>query len=92
MNRGKLPVTIFSTSELDASLIDQKSLTFGVTGNEASLFKCYLEDVNLDGAPDLVCIFYRTLTGFVPGNATAILKGRTIDGVAFEGSAAVVIK
>lgn len=92
MNRGKVPVTIYSTAEFDASTIDQTSITFGVTGNEPSLAKCNLGDVDLDGSLDLVCTFYRTITGFEPGDTTAVLKGKTIDGTPIEGSDAVTIR
>lgn len=51
------------------------------------------EDVNGDGVPDLVCRFRIELLGLVPGDAEAVLKGRTrageeimsIDRVRLEG-------
>jgi len=92
MNRGKMPVTIYSTAKFDATKIDQTSLTFGVTGNEKSLSKCELVDANSDGQQDMVCTFYRTMTGFAPGNTTAFLKGKTIGGMLIEGSSPVSIK
>jgi hypothetical protein len=78
--RGTIPVAILSTPAFSAPVaVDHASLTFGRTGDEASLSFCNGngEDVNGDGLLDLVCHFHRPLTGFVPGDALGILRGRT---------------
>ena len=93
-NNGKIPVKIFSSPELDVQSIDHASLTFGATGDEQSLASCnYGEDFNEDGLADLMCHFYKRLTGFeTAGYADSILKGQTIDGLLIEGSDLVKIK
>ncbi len=96
-SRGTIPVAIFSESTFDApSLIDRTSLTFGRTGNENSvqepsrsgvkgLPKCDVQDVNVDGKPDLMCHFETQRTGLQVGDVVAFLKGKTKDGVEIFG-------
>ncbi len=88
-NEGTVPVAVLSSIGFDAlDRIDTSSLTFGRTGDEQSLLLCNEspEDVNGDGYPDLVCHFDTLLTGFLPGDTTGYLKGKTTDGVSFSGS------
>ena len=78
--RGTVPVAIISTESFNAvSAVNQNTLTFGKTGNEASLSRCdgKGEDVNRDGRRDLVCHFHIQLTGFAPGDTQGVLKGKT---------------
>jgi hypothetical protein len=90
---GSIPVTIFSTSYFDTvAMVDQSSLTFGATGDEHSLDFCSIQDVNLDGAADLVCHCDASLTGFERDDTIGILKGQTIDGTPIEGSDSVNIR
>jgi len=87
-SKGKIPVAILSTFDLDAAHnVDQGSLTFGHTGNEDSLAFCNpgFEDVNDDGYDDLVCHFYTQQAGFLPGDEMGFLKGQTGDGTPIEG-------
>ena len=89
---GKIPVAILSTSSFNAvTQVDIKSLTFGATGSEASLAFCNRrgEDVNGDGLPDLVCHFFNRLSGFTSASTNAVLKGKTVSGVAIQGSEAI---
>lgn len=82
-------MAILSTSSFNAvTQVDTKSLTFGATGNEASLAFCNRagEDVNGDGLPDLVCHFFTRRTGFTSASTTAVLKGKTVNGAAIQGS------
>jgi hypothetical protein len=67
---GTVPVAILSSNVFDAPAeVDRLSLTFGRTGNEASLAFCSVggEDVNADGRADLVCHF-TTVDGTEPGS------------------------
>ncbi len=89
---SKIPVAVLSNIAFDApSMVDRNSLTFGRTGDEASLESCQSEslDVNGDGIADLLCDFDARLTGFQQGDAAAYLKGKTTGGIAF-GSAGVI--
>ena len=67
-SKGKIPVAILSTEGFDApNQIVPNSLTFGATGDEASLAFCNPKgkDINGDGSEDLVCHFY-TLDHWIP--------------------------
>ena len=91
-SNGVIPVAILSSAGFDAADgVDITSLTFGSTGNEPSLARCAAEDVNGDGLADLVCHFYTQLTGFRAADTNAVLKGRTIGGVAFQGTDSIRI-
>jgi hypothetical protein len=67
--------------------VDTSSLTFGASGNEASLHRCDLggEDVNGDGRLDVVCHFENQEAHFTPGVLEGILRGKTTAGRLFEG-------
>ena len=91
---GKIPVAILSTSTFDAlAQVDPASLTFGHSGDEASLAMCSPsgQDVNNDGLADLVCQFNTEQTGLVAGDGIAVLKGKTVTGKAIQGSEAIRI-
>ena len=93
-SRGNIPVAILSSPTFDApGQVDQLSLTFGRSGDEASLLSCNPngEDVNGDGLKDQVCHFGTPLTGFQPGDAVGVLKGKTVHGIPIEGTDAVRI-
>ena len=73
--------------------IDQNTITFGSTGDEASLSRCNGngEDVNSDGLLDLVCHFTTTLTGLGLGDTEGVLKGETWSGMNIHGTDSVNI-
>ena len=89
---GKVRVAILSSKTFDAvTQVDRSSLTFGHTGDEKSLAFCNHEarDVNGDRLADLVCHFDVPLTGFVPGDTTAYLKGKLVSGGELQASEAI---
>jgi hypothetical protein len=91
-SQGVVPVAILSTSTFSAPTeIDPATLTFGRTGNEASLSQYAIEDVNQDGLLDLIVHFNTQLTGFQPGDTVGTLKGLRTDGTPFVGTDAVQI-
>jgi hypothetical protein len=93
-SEGLIPVAIISTPTFDASAtVDTSSLTFGRTGDEASLAFCNSggEDVNGDGLPDLICHFKTNLTDFQSDDTLGILKGKTVQGSPIEGQEAIVL-
>ncbi len=88
----KVRVAILSSKTFNAvKQVDRSSLTFGHTGNEKSLAFCNerATDVNGDGYADLVCHFRMPLTGFLPGDTTAYLKGKLVSGDALQASEAI---
>jgi PKD repeat protein len=89
-----IPVAILSDASFDASGLDTDTITFGRTGNEASLVNCdkELRDVNGDGYRDLVCHFEARQTGFRIGDDEGILRGMTTDGRLMEGKDYVQVK
>ncbi len=85
-SKGKVPVALLGSREFNVLDVKVLSLTFGHTGDEASLSKCGgREDVNADGVLDLVCHFDNQLAAFGPTDDEAILKGKLEDGRLFEG-------
>ncbi len=89
---GKIPVAILSTPRFNAvTSVDARSLTFGRTGTEQSLAFCDSggEDINGDGLLDLVCHFQNQSTGFRPGDAVGVLKGKTILQLQIMGQEAI---
>lgn len=91
---GVVPVAILSSRLLKAyDVVDRNSLTFGHTGDEASLSYCstrYL-DVNYDGYPDLTCYFSIPRSGFACGDFSGTLKGEKKDGMPIEGKSYIRI-
>ncbi len=92
-SQGKIPVAILSNVTFNApAQVKVSSLTFGHTGNEASLAFCSgAEDVNGDGIPDLVCHFNNPQTGFLDTDTVATLKGTTNGGSSFMGTDTIVV-
>lgn len=93
--KGLIPVAILSTAEFDAvAEVDQSSLTFGRTGDEASWSHCQneLQDVDGNGYNDLLCYFRIQDTGFQPGDTEGVLKGELTSGGQIEGLDAVRVK
>lgn len=91
---GKVKVAILSSATLDApTAVDRTTLTFGRTGDEASLVRCDKKpkDVDKDGRPDLICRFSIRRAAFQLGETQATLKGKTVDGTPFIGSDSVQI-
>jgi len=90
---GKTPVAILSDATWSAlGNVDTTSLTFGETGDEKSFASCGAPiDVNGDGFLDLVCQFFTQRTGFKAGDTTGKLKGKTLGGIALQGTGPVRI-
>ncbi len=86
-SKGKIPVALLSGNGFSAMDVKPASLTFGSTGNEASLSKCNSagEDVNGDGLLDLVCHFENQAAAFKASDLEGVVRGSTKSGAAFEG-------
>ncbi len=85
-SRHVIPVALLSSRNFDALKVDVSSLTFGSTGDEKSLAKCYKRGVhaNRDQRRDLLCLFENDVANFETTDEEAILRGRTEDGTPFE--------
>ena len=89
---GVIPVAILSNTTFSAPAeIATATLTFGRTGNEASLSHYSVADVNQDGLADLIAHFYTQLAAFQSGDTVGILKGQRISGAPFVGTDSVQI-
>lgn len=88
-----IPIALLSTASFDApATVDPDSLTFGRTGDEASLASCRARDVNGDGIEDLLCRFSTRTAGFQRDDTFAILKGTKRDGGPIAGIAPLAIR
>ncbi len=85
-SNGVIPVAILTTSTFDATTVDPTTVHFGATGTEAAPVHAALEDVNGDGASDMILHFRTQATGIVCGETSASLTGKTLGGQAIEGS------
>ena len=92
-SRGKVPVALLSSASFDAMSVDLRTLTFGATGDEDSLSHCNRsgEDFNGDGLLDRLCHFYNQKAGFSNDSLEGVVRGRTTQGVAFEGRAVLKV-
>ena len=93
-SRGKVPVTILSTADFDASAINLDTLTVAgapVDVRPNGTFAASLQDIDGDGLLDLVVhinIEELQLTDF---NTEALVEGFTLDGKFFWGTAAMEV-
>ena len=88
-SKGKLPVVLFGSEELDVSTIDLETVLLNgvhlTEKNNGSLFTS-LKDKNRDGFGDLVMRFAMQDLGIEAGMDELLLSGNFLDGGAFEGS------
>lgn len=85
-SRGKIPVALLGSTEFVVADVDTSKLTFGHSGNEASLARCHEPgDVNGDVFPDMLCHFENQDAKFEATDDEAILRGQLADGRKFEG-------
>ncbi|HEX5041565.1 MAG TPA: hypothetical protein VFV75_01605 [Candidatus Polarisedimenticolaceae bacterium] len=80
-------VVLFGSREVDARtiLLDSLRLAGAAAVKDASGRTHVLEDVNGDGATDLVVQFASLQMQIAEGSAQALLEGRTSDGTSFAG-------
>jgi len=89
-SRGVIPVAILGSETFDVADIDLATLTFGPGGaTPAHRSGGHPEDVNGDGAMDLVSHFRTQETGITSRSDRVCVSGKTLDGVAFEGCGAI---
>lgn len=85
-SQGEVPFAVLSAPDFNApSQIDQSSVTIGKVGTEKSVTRCTAQDVNLDGAPDLLCHFKMRATGLTNADSQIVLKAKTVSGLEVTG-------
>lgn len=93
--KNLIPVAIMSARDFDAMDVDPASLTFGATGDEASLHYCHKKGKNVrmrgvkDRRKDMVCYFKAEVAGFKVGDVQAFLKGKTMANEPIKASGAL---
>jgi hypothetical protein len=84
-SHGVLSVAFFSSQDVDATTIDQSTLSY----LDAPVERCAIEDINVDGFDDLVCKFKKDeMTGLPqPGDDCVFvpMSGTFLDGLKWEG-------
>lgn len=85
-SEGVIPVAILTTATFDATFVDPLSVAFGPNGAMEAHGRGHIEDINGDGAPDLILHFRTQDIGIVCGDKSASLTGEKFDGTVFTGS------
>jgi hypothetical protein len=89
-SRGVIPVAILGSESFDVADIDLTTLAFGPDGaTPAHRRGGHPEDVNGDGAMDLVSHFWVRDTGITSETDPPCVSGMTLDGTEFEGCGAI---
>ena len=91
--KAHIPVALLTSASFNALQVDRSSLTFGASGDEASLVRCNQQgsDADGDGDLDLVCYFNPQDAGFEVGDLEGTVKGKMASGGKFEGSAPLMV-
>jgi hypothetical protein len=91
--KAHIPVALLTSTSFNALQVDRSSLTFGASGDEASLVSCNDQgsDADGDGDLDLVCHFNPQDAGFQVGDLEGTVKGKMAGGGKFEGSAPLMV-
>lgn len=92
--RIPVKIALLSSLSFDAvKVVDQKTLTFGKSGDEKSLLNCLRHgyDINNDGLKDLLCFFNSKKFGFVKSDIGGTLKGQSKLSIPFIGKDTVII-
>lgn len=87
---GVVPGKVLTNETFDAAQIDIGTLRFGPAGAIPTAAGGRITDLNGDGANDLLAHFRIRDTGITCRNLSAELTGKTYDGRAFSGTAAIV--
>lgn len=90
---GVVPVAILSSSAFDATTVDPQTLTLAGASVrllvKSEKLQCSRQDSNQDGLTDLVCQFDTADLELEPGDALAVLTGKTLGGQSIRGQDSV---
>jgi len=90
-SRGVIPVAILGSSKVDVSKVDGKSVRCGPGEARPAHGGGHIEDVNGDGAEDLVLHFRAQDAGLGSSDTHVILVGQLTDGTPIEGADSISI-
>ena len=82
-SRGLLPVAVFSSSSFDSTTIVQETVQFA--GAAPSLIERRVKDINHDGLPDVIFLFFIQALNLPHGISALCIEGETTGGILFEG-------
>ena len=85
-SKRPIKVAILTTDAFDATTVDPLSIKFGPKEAMVGQGQSHLEDVDRDGALDLVLFFPTQDTGITCGALSAALTGQTFDSQVIMGS------
>jgi len=87
-SRGRVPVAILTSENLDASTVDPATVSFA----GATPLRWSTEDVNGDDHMDMILFFATQELSLTPNDFEAYLTGETFDGEPLAGSDTVKVK
>lgn len=87
-SRGRVPVAILTTGDLDAYTVDPATVAFA----GAAPLRWSIEDVDGDGQMDMILFFATQELSLTPDDLEAYLTGETFDGEGLAGADTVKVK
>jgi hypothetical protein len=87
---GVIPVALFGKDCFDVAAVDVSSIRFGPGEALPTISAARIEDLNLDGLPDLMLHFRTRDSGIQAGDAQVSLSGWTHKGDRFAGNDQIV--
>jgi len=93
-SKGSIPVTIYSTPNLDLTRVDPATVRFAgapISQNKKGKWQIAFADLDGDGLDDLIVHFDTEQVLLTVGASQAVVEGRTLDNRLFRGSDSVRI-
>ncbi len=92
---GVLPVAIFGNEKFDVTQVDASTIFLeGMSVNQVGskkLYQVHINDLNMDGFKDLIVQIDDIAGTFTKESETAMLKGKLLNGINFEGTDKIII-
>jgi len=93
-SKGSIPVTVYSTPNLDLTRVDPATVRFAgapISQNKKGKWQIAFADLDGDGLDDLIAHFDTEQVLLTVGASQAVVEGRTLDNRLFRGSDSVRI-